>query len=298
MLETSPIRLLRFANGCATGDADDVLAVEEPLEIRVEGRSIAVVMRTPGHDRELAAGFLLTEGVIKSAKDLFDITTCVAPAGAGKGNAVDVALARPGSVDFEKLTRHVFTSSSCGICSQVSIDSVLRVRKPLKDAVKIAAKTLLALPARLARKQAAFHTTGGLHACAIFDHAGKLLALREDVGRHNALDKLIGWALLEKLTPLRGHIALLSGRASFEMMQKSHAAGIAVAAAISAPSSLAVEFARAAGQTLAGFVRGRSMNLYAGAERISSRAGRAGSADAAGTRPTRVRKRASSGRKA
>jgi len=269
MSETSPTRLLRFADGRPLGEVDDVLAVEEPLEIRVEGRSIAVVMRTPGHDRELAAGFLLTEGVIKSVKDLFDITTCVAPAGAGKGNAVDVALARPGTVDLEKLTRHVFTSSSCGICSQTSIDAVLRVRKRLVDGVRIRARALLALPARLSGQQTAFHTTGGLHACALFSHDGKLLALREDVGRHNALDKLIGWALLERRTPLRGHVVLLSGRASFEMMQKSHAAGIPVVAAISAPSSLAVEFARAGGQTLAGFVRGRSMNLYAGAERIA-----------------------------
>ena len=268
-------RLLRFADGRAAGEADDVLAAEEPLEIRVEGRSIAVVMRTPGHDRELAAGFLLTEGVIKSAKDLFDITTCVAPAGAGKGNAVDVALARPGAVDLEKLTRHVFTSSSCGICSQASIDAVLRVRKPLADGVRIEPRTLLALPAALAERQTTFHITGGLHACALFDRTGKLLAIREDVGRHNALDKLIGWALLEKRTPLRGHIVLLSGRASFEMMQKAHAAGIPVVAAISAPSSLAVEFARTSGQTLAGFVRGGSMNVYAGAQRIG-RAGRAG----------------------
>ena len=260
----TPTRLLRFADGRATGEADDVLAAEEPLEIRVEGRSIAVVMRTPGHDRELAAGFLLTEGVIKSAKDFFDIATCVE----GNGNAVDVALARPGAVDLEKLTRHVFTSSSCGICSQTSIDAVLRVRKPLADRVRISAGTLLALPARLSAQQTAFHTTGGLHACALFDRTGKLLALREDVGRHNALDKLIGWALLEKRTPLRGHIALLSGRASFEMMQKSHAAGIPVVAAISAPSSLAVEFARMSGQTLAGFVRGGSMNVYAGTQRL------------------------------
>ena len=292
MSDTRAIRLLRFAQGRAVGESDDVLAVEEPLEIRVEGRSIAVVMRTPGHDRELAAGFLLSEGVIKAAKDLFDITTCVKPDGAGKGNAVDVALAHPGAVDLEKLTRHVFTSSSCGICSQTSIDAVLRVRKRLTDRVRMDAATLLALPAQLAPAQAAFQTTGGLHACALFDRTGKLLALREDVGRHNALDKLIGWALLEKRTPLRGHAVLLSGRASFEMMQKAHAAGIPVVAAISAPSSLAVEFARASGQTLAGFVRGRSMNLYAGARRIALPAGRAG------TRPAGVRKRSSSRRTA
>ena len=263
-----------------------MLAAEVPLELRVEGRSLAVVMRTPGHDRELAAGWLLTEGVIKSAKDLFDITMCVAPGAAGKGNAVDVALAHPGAVDLERLTRHVFTSSSCGVCSTASIEAVLRQRKPLKDAFQIEASTLLGLPAALAGAQPAFQTTGGLHACALFDRTGKLLALREDVGRHNALDKLIGWALLGKRTPLHGHVVLLSGRASFEMMQKAHAAGIAVVAAISAPSSLAVEFARASGQTLAGFVRGGSMNVYAGAERI-----------AAG-RVARVRKRSSFPRKA
>ena len=298
MSDTRAIRLLRFSAGRAAGERDDVLAVEEPLEIRVEGRSIAVVMRTPGHDRELAAGFLLSEGVIKSTKDLFDITTCVAPAGKGRGNSVDVALAHPGAVDWEKLTRHVFTSSSCGICSQTSIDAVLRVRKRLKDRVWMDAATLLALPAQLAPGQAAFQTTGGLHACALFDRTGELLALREDVGRHNALDKLIGWALLEKRTPLRGHVALLSGRASFEMMQKAHAAGIPIVAAISAPSSLAVEFARASGQTLAGFVRGRSMNLYAGTARIKTPAGRVGSPQAAGARPTGVRKRSSARRTA
>jgi FdhD protein len=238
------------------------------LEIRVEGRPLAVVMRTPGHDRELAAGFLLTEGVIKSAKDLFDITACIAPGATGPGNAVDVALTHPGSFDFEKLTRHVFTSSSCGICSKASIDAVLKRRKPLRDEVRVPATLLLSLPQRLSRKQETFKTTGGLHACALFDAEGKLLAVREDVGRHNALDKLLGWALLEKRTPLHGHIVMLSGRASFEMMQKAHAGGIPVVAAISAPSSLAVDFARESGLTLAGFVRGRSMNLYTGAERI------------------------------
>ena len=269
MSETAPIRLIRRTSGKSPEERDDILAMEEPLEIRVEGRPIAVVMRTPGHDRELAAGFLLTEGVIKSAKDLFDITMCVAPGAAGKGNAVDVALAHPGTFDFEKLTRHVFTSSSCGICSKASIDAVLKRRKPLTADITIPAAVILGLPKRLAKRQDTFKATGGLHACALFDSKGKLLEVREDVGRHNALDKLLGWALLGKRTPLHGHIALLSGRASFEMMQKAHAGGIAVVAAISAPSSLAVEFARESGQTLAGFVRGRSMNLYAGAERIT-----------------------------
>lgn len=267
--EAREIRLERYRAGRATGEVDDVLAVEEPLEIRVEGRPLAVVMRTPGHDRELAAGFLLTEGVVKTAKDIFDVTTCVARGASGEGNVVDVALTHPESFDFEKLSRHVFTSSSCGVCSKASIDLVLKRRKPLHDDMRVKAGVLLALPQRLARKQDTFKSTGGLHACALFDAGGTLLAAREDVGRHNALDKLLGWALFEKRTPLHGHIALLSGRASFEMMQKAHAGGIAVVAAISAPSSLAVEFARESGQTLVGFVRGRSMNVYSGAERVT-----------------------------
>ena len=264
----------RFVNGRLGGVTSDALAIEEPLELRVEGRSIAVIMRTPGHDRELAAGFLLTEGVIKSAKDLFDITSCIAPGGAGKGNAVDAALARPDLAELDKLTRHVFTSSSCGVCSKATIDSVIKHRRPLADDVRVPASLLLSLPKKLGAAQKGFQKTGGLHACALFDSKGKLLAAREDVGRHNALDKLIGWALLEHRTPLHGHIVLLSGRVSFEMMQKAHAAGIPIVAAISAPTSLAVEFATESAQTLAGFVRGRSLNIYAGAERISSRAGR------------------------
>jgi FdhD protein len=266
--EARAIRLVRYQQGRPAGEFDDVLAAEEPLELRVEGRPLAVVMRTPGHDRELAAGFLLTEGVVKSAKDIFDITMCVAPGAAGEGNAVDIALTHPDSFDFERLTRHVFTSSSCGICSKASIETVLKRRKPLHDEVRVKASVLLALPQRLARKQETFKTTGGLHACALFDAGGKLLQVREDVGRHNALDKLLGWALLEKRTPLHGHLVLLSGRASFEMLQKAQAGGIPVVAAISAPSSLAVDFARESGQTLVGFLRGRSMNVYAGVERI------------------------------
>ena len=246
----------------------DVVAVEEPLELRVEGRTLAIIMRTPGSDRELAAGFLLSEAVIRSAKDLFDLTPCVAPKGPGVGNVIDAALTNPAAFDPKKFSRHVFTSSSCGICGKTSIDAVMQRRRPLRDKVRISAKTLRSLPTLLAREQTAFKATGGLHACALFSRAGKMLALREDVGRHNALDKLIGQALLTGETPLTGRIVLLSGRASFEMMQKAYAGGIAVVAAIGAPSSLAVDFARQAGQTLVGFLRGRSMNVYAGAERV------------------------------
>jgi FdhD protein len=270
MSAARPVEILRYEN-CEARSENDELAAEEPLEIRIEGRSLAVTMRTPGHDLELAAGFLLTEGVIRTAKDLFDITTCLAPGAAGKGNAVDAALTHPGSFDFSRLTRHVFTSSSCGLCSKATVETVLKRRKPLPaDSLRVPADLLLALPRRLARHQETFRRTGGLHACALFDRQGKLLAVREDIGRHNALDKLIGWALLEKRTPLSDHVVLLSGRASFEMMQKAHAAGIPVVVAISAPSSLAVEFARESGQTLAGFVRGRSMNIYAWPERVTA----------------------------
>lgn len=264
---TSRFELVRYESGKLREQPDEV-AVEEPLEIRVEGQSLAVVMRTPGHDRELAAGFVLSEGIIKSAKELFDITTCIVPGTTGKGNAVDVGLIHPGSFDPSKLSRHVFTSASCGICSKTSIDAVLRRRKPLTNSVCVAPEVILSLPRKLSRRQEAFHRSGGLHACALFDLDGTLLEVREDVGRHNALDKLIGWALLEKRLPLHDHLVLLSGRASFEMMQKAYSAGLPIVVAISAPSSLAVEFARESGQTLAGFVRGQAMNVYAGPERI------------------------------
>jgi FdhD protein len=268
MPDTVSIQLQRRVAGRRPLVGPDVVAVEEPLELRVEGRTLAIVMRTPGADRELAAGFLLSEGVIRSAKDLFDITPCVAPKGPGVGNVIDVALTKPGAFDPSKFSRHVFTSSSCGICGKTSIDAVMKRRRPLHDTVRVSAKTLRALPRLLEREQTAFKATGGLHACALFSRTGEMLALREDVGRHNALDKLIGQALLARETPLTGRIALLSGRASFEMMQKAYAGGIAVVAAIGAPSSLAVDFARASGQTLVGFLRERSMNVYAGAERV------------------------------
>jgi FdhD protein len=273
---TTPFDVVRYDAGAAETRPDDI-ATEEPLELRVEGITVAVVMRTPGHDRELAAGFLVSEGIIKSAKDLFDITTCVTPGTAGKGNVVDAALAQPGSFDPSKLTRHLFTSASCGVCSKASIEVVLRRRKPLPSSHRIPAETIFRLPRRLSQHQDAFRRSGGMHACALFNSAGELLGLREDVGRHNALDKLIGWALLEKLLPLDNHILLLSGRTSFEMMQKAHGASIPIVVAISAPTSLAVEFAQESGQTLAGFVRGRTMNLYAHPERIvltTKRAGR------------------------
>ncbi len=263
MPTSQSLPLLRYDSGALSETTDD-LAVEEPLEIRVEGQSVSVVMRTPGHDRELAAGFLFTEGIVKSARDIFDITTCVASGNQAKGNVVDVGLTNPGSFDVSKLSRHVFTSSSCGVCSKTSIDAVLKKRKPLAAAAPVSPELILSLPRKLARHQETFRKTGGLHACALFRRDGELEEVREDVGRHNALDKLAGWALLAKRLPLSEHILLLSGRASFEMMQKAHACGIPIVAAISAPSSLAVDLAREAGITLAGFIRGKAMNIYTG----------------------------------
>ena len=244
--------------------ADDV-AAEEPLEIRIEGKSIAVVMRTPGHDRELTAGFLLTENLIRNAKDIFDITQCGAT---DEDQVVNVTLRDPAALDPAKLTRNVFSSSSCGVCSKATIAAVRQTFPPIDDQSVVAGEVVLSLPATLREKQETFQRTGGLHACAVFNLDGELLSVREDVGRHNALDKLIGRALLDEQLPLRQSILVLSGRVSFEMMQKALAAGIPIIAAISAPSSLAVEFARESNQTLIGFVRGDTMNIYAGAERV------------------------------
>ena len=257
-------RVLRYS-GDSCAERADHLAIEEPLEIRIEGHSVAVVMRTPGRDRELAAGFLVTENLIRSRADIFDITQCGSTAA---DQAVNVALRDPTEFDPSKLTRHVFSSSSCGVCSKATIDAVRQQFAPVDSHAHIGASTLLAMPARLRANQQTFEATGGLHACALFDLAGTLLELREDVGRHNALDKIVGHALLENALPLRDRVLFLSGRVSFEMMQKALAGGISIVAAISAPTTLAIDFARESNQTLIGFVRGETMNVYAGAERI------------------------------
>jgi FdhD protein len=248
------------------GQPDEV-AVEEPLEIRIEGHPVAVVMRTPGHDRELAAGFVLTEGIVREAKEIFEITSCLTTERPAE-NVVNVALADPARFDAAKLSRHVFSSSSCGICGKATIEAAMQQFPAIETAPTVDPKILLRLPEKLAAAQETFKRTGGLHACALFDARGELQLLREDVGRHNALDKLIGHELLAQRLPLGSCILLLSGRISFEMTQKALAAGLAIIAAISAPTSLAVEFAHANNQTLVGFLRGESMNIYTGAERI------------------------------
>jgi FdhD protein len=226
-------------------------------------------MRTPGDARELAAGFHVTEGLVKRVADIFDITPCIeTPDGTSKGNIIDIALADPRGFDLEKLTRHVFTASNCGICGKTSIATVRQQFAAVHDdPLIVSAEGLLKLPGRMAAAQSTFHQTGGLHGSAVFDADLNLLAVREDLSRHNALDKLVGWALLNNLLPLRGHVLLLSGSVPFEMMQKALAARIPLVAAISAPSSLAVEFAREGGQTLVGFLRGETMNIYADAAR-------------------------------
>lgn len=258
-------RVLRWQAGEGAKRVNDSLAVEEPLEIRVETRSVAVTMRTPGHDAELAAGFLLTEGILRRAADVLKFAVHTRNR---TGNVLDVFLAPGVTVDFAQLTRHVFASSSCGLCGKASIDAVRRQFKPVKSKLRVAASLLAELPARLREQQSAFDVTGGLHAAALFDAKGKLLVVREDVGRHNAVDKVLGHALLQDWLPLDRHVLLVSGRASFEILQKALAARVPVIAAVSAPSSLSVDFAKASGQTLAGFVRGDRLNLYTHPARV------------------------------
>jgi FdhD protein len=253
--------IVRHAAGTAPVEAQDDVAAEEPLEIRVEGRSVAVTMRTPGQDEELAVGFLLTESVIASAHDLLEVNQCPATAGQS-GNVVDVLLRRPGAVDFDRLTRHVFSSSSCGLCGKASIDALQQRFPPLPPSEPVPAAVLLELPARLQAAQATFQRTGGLHAAALFDRQGELLVVREDVGRHNAVDKVIGHLVRRPSVTPAG--LLVSGRVSFEIVQKALAARLGLIVAVSAPTSLAVEFARANGQTLVGFLRSGRLNVYSG----------------------------------
>lgn len=264
MSHVRPDEVIRFDGGKVVR-ARDELALEEPLEIRVRGRALSVTMRTPGNDDELAAGFLLTEGIIRRREDLLRIEPCDR---SDAGNVLNVQLAADLVVDFEKLTRHVFASSSCGICGKTTIESVRSVFPPIASNVQIDAATLLKLPELMRASQSTFDRTGGLHAAAIFDTRGNLLALREDIGRHNAVDKVLGHTLLNGRLPLDQHVLVVSGRSSFEIVQKALAGGIAIVAAVSAPSSLAVEFARANKQTLVGFLRDSRMNVYTHEQRI------------------------------
>jgi len=255
----------------SSNSSEDLLAVEQPLEIRIIygeendrlQKNISVTMCTPGHDIDLATGFLFTEGIIRE-KD--DILSCEKV-----GDSIVVAALKPGiHFDPKKIERHFYTSSSCGVCGKSSIEAVKNVfeNKNAADSITITANKLTRLPELLRKRQEVFEYTGGLHASALFDQQGNLLMTREDVGRHNALDKLIGAALMENKVPLDAHILLLSGRASFELIQKAAMAGIKIVCAVGAPSSLAVELAKECNMTLIGFLRDGRFNIYSGEKRI------------------------------
>jgi len=245
----------------------DTLAVEEPLEIRLSGTSLSVTMRTPGDDFDLVTGFLHGEGVVRAADDIRAMRYC---ADTDTMNVIDVALAEGVAPPEVSPDRSFLMTSACGVCGKTSIDAIRqRTRYDVRaDPARFDPALLARLPETLRAAQRVFDRTGGLHAAGLFDAEGTLLALREDVGRHNAVDKVVGWALKDKRVPLTGHVLLVSGRASFELTQKALLAGIPVLAAVSAPSSLAADLADEAGMTLVGFLRGPSMNIYSGAERL------------------------------
>ena len=267
---------VKVFEGDSTRRKPDTLATEEPMEIRLitgaETQTVAVTMRTPGADFELAAGFLYGEGIVSSRDDIRRISYCVDPEvdAEQQYNIVNVELRSGLDYDLRSLERHFYTTSACGVCGKASLEQLeLRGCPVVSPGPEVSAKTIYALPERLRGAQRLFDSTGGLHAAALFDTEGKLLMLREDVGRHNATDKLVGCALLEGKLPLNEHIVMVSGRSSFEILQKCLTAGVPIVCAISAPSSLAVDVARDFGMTLVGFLRGDKFNAYAGAERIT-----------------------------
>jgi FdhD protein len=264
-------QVVEWRNGEAR-QLTDYLAAEEPLEIRIvhDGSppvSLSVTMRTPGHDHELTAGFLLTEGILSDVGKLHEIRT-IPHESTGKRNIVEVEIIGA-DYDPEQSRRNFFATSSCGICGKASIEAVRArgLHRPNPD-LRISPQTLASLVDKLRCDQAVFDKTGGLHAAGLFSAAGELLGLREDIGRHNAVDKIVGWALLEGRLPLSEQILMVSGRGGFEIVQKSIAAGIPVLASVSAPSNLAVKLAREMGLTLIGFLRGERFVIYSGAERI------------------------------
>ena len=270
---TARRKVVRLTVGNTSVVHEDMLAVEEPLEIRVGGRSLAVTMRTPGHDFDLAAGFLVSEGVITRGEHFSTVHYCAGATDEGLNtyNVLDVTLAPGVSPPDPSLERSFYTTSSCGLCGKASIDAVHThsAYEVSDDGLRISAELLTSFPPILREGQSVFEKTGGLHAAALFDGAsGMMLVIREDIGRHNAVDKVIGWALKEDRLPLRGTVLMVSGRASFELTQKAMMAGIPMLAAVSAASSLAADLAAEVGMTLVGFLRGSSMVLYAGSERV------------------------------
>ena len=262
--------------GRRTAARDDALATEEPMETRLiaagQRHTIAVTMRTPGSDFELSAGFLYGEGIVATREEIRAITYCLDDGvdAEQRYNIVNVELPAGVNPDLRMLERHFYTNSSCGVCGKASLEALeIRGCPVVAPGPVVTPEVIYTLPDQLRRAQRLFEATGGLHAAALFDAAGDLVTLREDVGRHNAIDKLVGWALLQDRLPLTDHIVMVSGRSSFEILQKCVAAGAPIVCAVSAPSSLAVDVARRFGVTLVGFLRGRRFNIYAGEERIA-----------------------------
>jgi FdhD protein len=264
-------------DGRQRGSKSDRVVTEEPLEIRLVAaasvQNLAITMRTPGSDFELAAGFLFGEGIVHARDEIATITYCLDPEldPDQRYNVVNVELRRGDLPDLTRFERHFVTSSACGVCGRAQLDALRDLGiAPLDDGFKIDPELLYSLPDRMRAAQRVFESTGGLHAAAIFDDRGETLAVREDVGRHNALDKIVGWALLEKRLPFSDCLLMVSGRASYEILQKSAVAGIPIVASVSAPSSLAVALAKEFNITLAGFVRNQRANVYSAPQRVSS----------------------------
>lgn len=264
------VPVVRWQAG-APARSRDTLVVEEPLEMRIAGEQLSVTMRTPGDDFDLAAGYLVGEGVIRAAGDLARMRFCGDGATENTYNVIDIDLAAGVHPPHRSLRRNTYTTSACGVCGKSSIEEVHANAhwSVADDPVRVSPKILCGLPNSLREGQRLFEQTGGLHAAGLFTADGDTLCIREDIGRHNAVDKVVGWALRDGRLPLRGTLLAVSGRASFELVQKAAAAGIPLLAAVSAPSSLAVELAQSAGMTLAAFVRGEKATIYAGEERIS-----------------------------
>jgi FdhD protein len=263
---------VRALEGDRVRERPDKLVTEEPMEIRVHGpgqepRPLAVTMRTPGNDFELAVGFCLTESVLDGVHDLDTVAYCLEGVGEQEFNVVTVTLRRP--MVFDTPERRFVANASCGLCGKTTLDEIEQHCKPVADGPVIARSVVASLPDRLLAAQTVFEATGGLHASALFTSDGEMIAVREDVGRHNALDKLIGHATLERRLPLSGEVLMVSGRVSFEIVQKAAMAGIPIVCAVSAPSSLAVDAAQRLGQTLVGFVRDDRANVYTHPERIA-----------------------------
>ena len=258
----------KVVQGVTHPEAPDELAVEEPLEIRIDDESIAVTMRTPGDDFELAAGFLRTEGIFTDPSQIGAMRFCGEETNPAYRNIINVTPSPDMRLDLSRLKRNFYATSSCGVCGKAAIDNIRIEAKPLNGKFRVKLDVFYRLGNAMRSAQTVFEKTGGLHAAGLFDLHGALLELREDIGRHNATDKVIGRMFLDGKLPLDRHILMVSGRASFEIMQKALMAGVPIVAAVSAPSSLAVEFARESGMTLVGFLRADQFNVYSGAERI------------------------------